>query len=61
MALDASDLVELRTLDELMLADITDDTRICVQKGVEALKWVTVGDLRTYLKTTYDALYAPHV
>lgn len=49
MALAADDLIELKNLNQLPLAQITGATRIAVQKGDEPLKWITISDLITFL------------
>lgn len=49
MALESEELLELRELDRLPLADITPATKIAVQKGTERLKWVTFEDLVSYV------------
>lgn len=51
MALNAEDMRELREQDELPAALLTGATRILVQKGTEAVKWVSVDELMVYLRT----------
>lgn len=53
MALEADDLQELKALPELALANVTPATRICVQKGNEELKWMSVDTLTSYLRTIF--------